>query len=293
MLRQLLDSFCTLRFPEGFQVEFLIVDNDPDGSARSTVAEFQDRLSGNLIYVAEPEPGIPAARNRALDEAVQRGGRFLCFLDDDEYPDPSWLVELVGHRHATNAVLIGGPVRLLPPESVARPWQRFLAQTLLSHSRRMERYYADNARHGRIIKVATNNWLGDLTWIENLGLRFDLAAKETGGSDGTFFNAVRNAGGPVSWCETAIVYDHLPRERLSLRYQFSRFRTYGHTKARLRTSSTPLQVARMAIGVGLLLVPVYGWASFMMGVQLIGVGVGWFSHKMGRTSTFYAREPAA
>src|SRR3712207_5378192 len=58
-----------------YLVDVLVVDNDPEGSGAAAA-------SGHPVrYVAEPTPGIAAARNRAIDEAA--GSRLLAFIDDD------------------------------------------------------------------------------------------------------------------------------------------------------------------------------------------------------------------
>src|SRR5215213_9640016 len=44
----------------------LVVDNDPDESARDAVIAWADQ---GVRYVHEPKPGIAAARNKALAEA--------------------------------------------------------------------------------------------------------------------------------------------------------------------------------------------------------------------------------
>jgi hypothetical protein len=61
-LRQLLDSFLELHLPspEKVDVRFLIVDNDPEGSAQNLVESFYPGFGpGRLQYVIEAEPGIP------------------------------------------------------------------------------------------------------------------------------------------------------------------------------------------------------------------------------------------
>jgi glycosyltransferase involved in cell wall biosynthesis len=45
----------------------LVVDNDPDRSAESMVAEFADQ---GVVYANEPEPGIATARNRGAMAAA-------------------------------------------------------------------------------------------------------------------------------------------------------------------------------------------------------------------------------
>src|SRR4051794_3771547 len=72
-------------------VHVLVVDNDAAGSARSVVVQSPTTAT----YVVEPQPGIAAARNRALDEA--EGYDAIIFVDDDEWVDESWLAELLAY----------------------------------------------------------------------------------------------------------------------------------------------------------------------------------------------------
>ena len=49
-----------------FRLTALVVDNDAAGSARATVEPFRGNGAYELIYVVEPQQGIPLARNRAV-----------------------------------------------------------------------------------------------------------------------------------------------------------------------------------------------------------------------------------
>ena len=72
---------------EPYAVGVLVVDNDPAAGARDAVESFAPRSAGvSVRYVHEPQPGISAARNRALAEAASR---LLVFIDDDERPSPT------------------------------------------------------------------------------------------------------------------------------------------------------------------------------------------------------------
>lgn len=64
----------------GIAVDVLVVDNDPAGSGRDVAAG----ADLPVRYVVEPAPGIAAARNRILDECVDRD--LVAFIDDDEIP---------------------------------------------------------------------------------------------------------------------------------------------------------------------------------------------------------------
>jgi succinoglycan biosynthesis protein ExoM len=293
MLAQLLRSLTTLERPVGWDVRVMIVDNDPEGSARPIVEAMAPQFGRPIDYVVEPEPGIPAARNRALNSAIDGQARLLCFLDDDDFPDPAWLREIVVQFHATGAVLIGGPMRLLSPEYATSRWERFLARSLVARSEFMERLSARRARRGTIAMVGSGNWMADVAWVQLHGLRFDAALRVSGGADGAFFFETQARGGKISWCERAIVYECLPRERLSLRYQLKRARDQGIVLTRLRREPPVRtyiqQSTRMLIGVGLMIFPAFGVASFALGTRMLAGGLGRIAGLHGGRSTLYAR----
>ncbi len=83
----------------------MVVDNDPEASAREVVASF---AGFGVRYVHEPAPGIAHGRNRALDESA--GARLLIFIDDDERPCPGWLAAMLATYERTGAAGVTGPV---------------------------------------------------------------------------------------------------------------------------------------------------------------------------------------
>ncbi len=293
MLRQLLRALAGIDRPEGWRVRFLVVDNDADGSARQVVDECAGLYGDTLDYVIEEAPGIPLARNRALDEATAGGARLLAFIDDDEYPAPDWLVRLVGHYVETGAVLVGGPVRPVKPQCPLSLWRHLVASSLMARARIMERRCAQRARQNRPMLVGTGNWLGDLVWIARNGMRFDLALRYTGGTDTAFLRETLERGGKVSWCEDAVCFEYIEPERISLRYQFRRSRDQAMVHAKLSTEGVlrvcAEQSLRMIIGLVLLVVPLAGAASPTLGIQIVGRSIGRFAGMLGSTSTLYGR----
>ena len=87
LLPRLLDQLDTL--PSDIRGEILVIDNDPERSAESTVRDRHPLIH----YINESVPGIAAARQRCLDEA----GDFdlLQFIDDDEEPIDDWLLTMI------------------------------------------------------------------------------------------------------------------------------------------------------------------------------------------------------
>jgi ATP-binding cassette, subfamily B, bacterial MsbA len=297
-LEKLLESFSRLQLSENCVVTFLIVDNDSVESARAAVEAWQRRIP-SLRYIVEPRSGIPAARNRALHEALIAGADALCFIDDDEQPDEGWLRELVATWRATDADLIGGPVRVAAPSPGASVWQKLINASVAGRARRKELDAARDAARGHCRTIVTNNFLCDLRFADRHGLRFDETLLVTGGSDTDFFRRAVKAGGKVVWCPSAIVHETIEAERLSLRYQFRRgaFQSLNHfhMKRRKLTATRVIvtiitAVARAVLGAVLLVVPVYGVASLVMAVRSIGWAVGRLSALWGARSTLYSYE---
>lgn len=296
-LPTLLDAFCKLEIPtvDDLDVRFLIVDNDPAGSSRQIVESQKYKFADSeLIYVVEAEPGIPAARNRALKEAASQGGRLLCFTDDDVRPRQEWLRELLRCHTETQAALVFGPTRFAMMKRGNGWWQRFLGESLVARAAFVEHYAAREARKGRVSIGATNNCLIDLDWVDRHEVRFSFAMRESGGSDTVFREAVRERGGKLAWCERAIVHEQIPQSRTTLRYQFKRSRSHGMTAHRIGRRPNQLilrhPLGRIAAGIGLMVLPVLGKASFIVGLHLVGMGVGILQARRGASSTLYRRQ---
>ena len=295
-VKELLQGLAALRHPEGWEVRFLIVDNDPDDSARAAVSEAGASLPG-LSYVVEPEPGIPAARNRALQEATESGATLLCFLDDDETPEADWLTQLVAFWRATGAALIGGPLRRTLSGKPRSALHRWFAKSLVARRSLAERLAASRASAGKPVPVYTSNWMCALEPVRKRGLAFDRSMRFSGGSDAAFYRAARAQGLATGWCSRAIVSEPISQERLSIRYQFRRSRDQGIVAAQLEGRSglaTVLrQAPRAAAGLGLLVVPVLGVASLATGLHLIASAAGHLAGLRGRQSSLYERPTPA
>src|SRR5262245_24484258 len=104
-------------------VAVVVIDNDADESARSTVERAAVRARWPLCYGVEPLRGISHARNRGV-MAVSRECDFVVFVDDDELPRRNWLDELLSVQARENADVVAGPVLArfdeLPPAWVER-----------------------------------------------------------------------------------------------------------------------------------------------------------------------------
>jgi len=205
------------------EASVLVVDNDPQGSARSTVEPFTaDRVS----YVVEPTPGIAAARNRALAECDTD---LLVFIDDDERPTPDWLRLLVDTYLAHPGTL--GVLGLVESEfsSTPDPW--------IVAGRFFERLCPPTGTE--IFVVSTNNLLLDRGLLERESLRFDERFGLSGGSDTLFSHEARRRGLSFRFCAEALVLDAVPPERMTREWALNRTYRMGNSWSRTLLAVTP------------------------------------------------------
>ncbi|WP_421726735.1 glycosyltransferase family 2 protein [Bauldia sp.] len=297
MLGQLLESFSTLRVPDGVAVTFLVIDNAPDAPVEALVETWRPGQPHPVRYVLEREPGIPFARNRGLEEADALGADYLAFIDDDEMVDQDWLTAFVAHLNQQPSHLVGGPVRCLPPAD-ASVIDAFIFRGVRQRYERKERKNARRRARGKDdgITIITNNWLGDVRWLRGNELRFDARLRYSGGSDTALFHAAKRLGAQTSWCPEAVVHETVPRARLSLPYQFRRARDQAATsfwrKSTDERRSLPVNVAtaagKMVFGSVLVVIsPVTLGRTLVDGIRLVGYGVGYTLAMAGRRSRHY------
>jgi succinoglycan biosynthesis protein ExoM len=215
-LQTLLDAWSALELPTGVRTEFVIVDNDPAGTAESTVANA--RLHGQTIrYAVEAQRGISAARNRAVE--LSRDCDALVFIDDDEWPVAGWLTALISTLDATGAAAVLGPVvphyEASPPAWVQRG--RFFERLRVPTGTAMNFGYTSNV----IVRMAS------VPEHEPFDLRFGL----TGGGDTHFFNGLMAAGGTIVFCDEAVVSESIPASRMTERWLVQRFFRRGLTQS--------------------------------------------------------------
>lgn len=208
----------------------LVVDNDPAGSAAAEVARWADR---GVRYVHEAEPGIVAARNRALTESS--GFDLLVFIDDDEHPEPGWLQALLDARDRYGGAAVVGAV-VSAYDAEPEPW--IIAGRFFDRRRLPTGTVTDVA--------ATNNLLLDLAVVRAGGLRFDARFAHSGGSD-TLFTRQLAQHGPLIWCDEAVVVDRVPVTRLTRSWVLRRAFRSGNSWVRTSVLLAPTATARVSV----------------------------------------------
>ena len=204
-LEKLLSALLQLRFPTfpTTQCRVVVVENGAKLAAEAQVKRYRER-GLDVIYAHEPTPGISYARNRAMDHAMHMG-EYFAFIDDDEYPDPVWLDALLSCAISTNASVVRGPVLPVYPEG-APAWAE------AGGFFRRERFPT-----GTVVKYgACNNVLIRSELLRDSGLRFNARFALTGGEDTLLFlQLCEQTKVKIIWCDTAVVFEDLPLDRLS------------------------------------------------------------------------------
>jgi GT2 family glycosyltransferase len=251
-LAALLAGLAGLRFQNAApDLNFVIVDNDPAGSARRICEAASETLPGPLLYVRENRRGLSFARNRAVAAAIDEGADYLAFVDDDEVPRPDWLDELLGVARVYGADVVAGRVlrrfEREPPEWVSRGG-----------------FFVDPRLHtGTHVRIAsTSNVLVSSRVLTDMGAWFDPRFALTGGEDTHFFLRVSSAGYRLVWADDAVVEERVPPERTRLHWILRRAYRVANTWSLCERELSPgprvlglravKAVTRLVLGAGLL-----------------------------------------
>lgn len=247
-LRALMLGINDLVRNEELSFRAVVVDNDACGSARLVLDELSGRLNYPVQYVLEPERGLSSVRNTALDHAMDADG--IAFIDDDEVPDPNWLIELVRaqHRFGTDAVrgVVVSRFEQAVPNWIAKGG------------------FFDRPRPatGTVLKeAATSNVLICTKVLRATGLRFDPQFSLSGSEDTDFFTRLDAAGAVIIAANNAVAYETIPPERANARWLSLRALRISNADAFLslkRSSSLADRVqifvhglSRLAVGVAM------------------------------------------
>jgi glycosyltransferase involved in cell wall biosynthesis/GT2 family glycosyltransferase len=237
-------------------LEIIVVDNDPTGSAQALCEVAKSNLKWPLRYCVESRRGIPYARNRAIASAGSDMD-FVTFVDDDEVPFPTWMDELLYVQHSYDADVVYGAVLPCFVED-APPW--IVEGRFFEHTFVRARYPT-----GRPLELAdTNNVLIRSQVFGGMDKLFDERFAMTGGSDTHFFMRVFRAGYRIVWAVDARVYDWVPKNRANARWILQRAYRLGNTRSLCELdleSSAAGRVVPVIKGVGriaqgVLLIPV-------------------------------------
>jgi hypothetical protein len=208
MLGQCIDSLLPQLTED---VEILVVDNDPDGSARASI---EGRGNTRLRYVNETAPGVVQARNRAVRESA---GRYLAFIDDDEIARPGWIDAI--KRHAGMGVAASFGIVTPTYKGAVALGIEAMADNLYTRDLKQPQ---DADISARWIKTGTGNSLFDKAVCFPRPNPFSAHLNGTGGEDVWLMKSLVERGLTLRWNPAAVVEEQVPADRATLAYVSSR-----------------------------------------------------------------------
>jgi succinoglycan biosynthesis protein ExoM len=211
-----------------------------------------------ISYNLEPRQNISLARNKAIEVSK---GNFIGFIDDDEFPDSRWLLNLFMaiNRYKADGVL--GPVlpyfEIEPPKWVLRG--RFFNRPAYISGQVLE---WQNTRTGNVlIKRAVfeedNIWFGP--------------EYGSGGEDRDFFRRKIELGHVFIWCCEAPVYETVPPERWKIKVLIKRallrgkmaLNSSGSRPKNILVSAAASVLYTVSLPLVFVLSPIIGYDVFM------------------------------
>ena len=293
MLHACLSSLEKMIRPDGMELAVVVVENDPEPyfsgqKAVDTKAQF----SIPVFFYHERRRGIPFARNKALEAALEHSPAWIALIDDDERAEADWIEKLLAACTKHDAEVANGPVRRIYEKPAPHWWKSQLLKPRPT---------------GTIITEApTNNVLLGARVVarDGLGLRFDERLT-FGSEDIDFFRRTHAAGVKMIWVDDAFVEEDIPASRVTTGRLLSRMHMAatsgafnivlreGRLKAALHF--VPKSFRRMFFGslatiVGLMLRPFAnkrGEKLFYYGLIRLMKGSGNLRGLMGRAHNYY------
>jgi glycosyltransferase involved in cell wall biosynthesis len=204
---------------DGMELEIIIADNDPQGSAGDFSADYIATSNHDIKYTHVPEPGVSNARNGGLSIAR---GRWVLFLDDDMTAKPPWASSMMAAAKQYEAALVFGPVTAIMPES-DNPFFDHM-QPLFSRPERAENGLIEKA-------IGTGNCLMDRGLLELPNPVFNPSMNQTGGEDDELFRKLEMQNPNIAWTNEAVTFEHVPEKRATLSYVWKRNFAFGQAPA--------------------------------------------------------------
>lgn len=245
LLADLLHGIAQLAQPSGFRVELRIIENDADATCEAMITTWRNRNPQvPTRYAVQPERNIATTRNAALNMGH---ADFYAFIDDDETPEPDWLIHLLETLEEGSYDAVFGEVLANLPEE-APHWLRrgqFLNKHV--HEQLGEHRWQATRTANAIVRGA---WLRDR--------RFDPDFGASGGEDTQLFRAMAKQGARFGWAPTARVHEAVQPEQCTLRWLFRRYRRSGLVYEKLVARPWPvlramrrMMIAAASICIGL------------------------------------------
>lgn len=262
-LDRLFREIAKLHVPSRVVLKVQVIDNSSTGNAREVVRRI-GAILGDVAYCHEPDGGIPGARNAAVRE--RKRSEHLVFIDDDEWPDRSWLLHLWRVHEMDPSAIIGGRTDKVrdddgrnPEQGMAIEWQPVGA-------------------------CGFGNVLLPASLLDRDELTFSARYRGSGGEDTDFCFRAASLGVVTRLAPSAVCFEHLGKERRRVRYRmklcFTAGAIYSDVLRRQKRRTIPYRlvaiIARFTVGLCVLPIAAIMEGNRYRGIEDISLAAGGF-----------------
>ncbi len=245
LLTKLLKSLETIDTENSFSYSIVIADNDELKSAEKRVNIFSKKSNLIIDYNCVIEKSFSLTRNKTIEKST---GEYLAFIDDDEYPEKDWLLNLYKNIKKYNVTAVLGPV--IP--DYEKPPSKWLIKSKLCDRDRFKTGTFINLKNTR-----TGNVLFNRKIFEDKSNYFNPDYGKLGGEDVALFTHLKQNGHIFIWCDEAIVYEFVPITRMKLNYHIKRAILRGFTSYTKSQNNLNLKRNIQIFGKSLLAISLY------------------------------------
>jgi GT2 family glycosyltransferase len=215
-LLRTLGNLLALRLPES-STELLVVDNaSTDGTAELLAAHHWRRWNWPTRVVREDKLGLSNARNRVIREAI---GEYILFMDDDETPDPQWLVSYERAIRIHRPDALGGRIEVMFEDGDRPEW---LVDELLGFVGKLDHGSEERFLNDRTTPIFGGNFGFNRELFVRIGT-FDTVlgrkgSANIGGEDTEIYRRMITMGCKVLWVPDAVIYHRIQTSKLRRSY---------------------------------------------------------------------------
>ena len=211
------------RLETDVSVSVVVADNDAE---RHEGVDLCARMRGSyrwpLASLVVAERGIAAVRNALVERALSASCDFIAMLDDDEWPDPSWLTAFLEVQKQTGADAIQGSI-LFEHEDSPSLW-----------ALRCDGTGSIRRPSGPVDMLqGAGNLLLKRDCLAGIEPCFDTAFSLGGGEDLDFFRRLAKRGKRFAWADEAIARSTVPASRMRLGWVLARAYSVGNSDMRV------------------------------------------------------------
>jgi glycosyltransferase involved in cell wall biosynthesis len=238
-LPELLERLQNQLNTEHFSWEIIVVDNNSTDHTAAVVKTYQASWQRPypLKYCFEAQQGTAFARQRAVEEAK---GKFIGFLDDDNYPALDWVAQAIAFGQKSSKVgaygsQVHGAFEVEPPENFEKI-ACFLA--IIERGTEPHRYEA----YKKVLPPGAGLVVRKEAWCQTVPKRLVLnhQGKEAGlaSEDLEAIMHIQLGGWEIWYNSNMHIYHQIPAWRLQKEYLIRLFRCVGLSRYHLRMLRT-------------------------------------------------------